>query len=146
LQILLKEIEPLKKYLVTSKDADKPLTILISGERPPPAEYKNYPSCIFFDDDLKLHHTEEEWKRVGQVSLSFERYSAWKGENEIDKKDKKLLQHIVDTVHHAGKTIRFWAAPDNEASWKLQMKLGVDLIGTDQIDKLAIFLRNSKKN
>jgi alkaline phosphatase len=146
LQILLKEIEPLKKYLVTSKDADKPLTILISGERPPPAEYINYPSYIFFDDDLKLHHNEEEWKRVGQVSLSFERYTSWKGENEIDKKDKKLLQHIVDTVHHAGKTIRFWAAPDNEASWKLQMKLGVDLIGTDQIDKLAIFLRNSKKN
>jgi alkaline phosphatase len=146
LQILLKEIEPLKKYLVTSKDADKPLTILISGERPPPAEYKNYPSYIFFDDDLKLHHNEEEWKRVGQVSLSFERYTSWKGENEIDKKDKKLLQHIVDTVHHAGKTIRFWAAPDNEASWKLQMKLGVDLIGTDQIDKLATFFRNSKKN
>jgi alkaline phosphatase len=145
-QILLKEIEPLKKYLVTSKDADKPLTILISGERPPPAEYKNYPSYIFFDDDLKLHHTQEEWKRVGQVSLSFERYSAWKGENEIDKKDEKILQHIVDTVHYAGKTIRFWAAPDNEASWKLQMKLGVDLIGTDQIDKLATFLRNSKKN
>ena len=146
LQILLKEIEPLKKYLVTSKDADKPLTILISGERPPPAEYKNYPSYIFFDDDLKLHHTQEEWKRVGQVSLSFERYTSWKGENEIDKKDKKLLQHIVDSVHQAGKTIRFWAAPDNETSWKLQMKIGVDLIGTDQIDKLATFLRNSKKN
>jgi alkaline phosphatase len=146
LQILLTKIEPVKKYLITSNDTSKPLTILISGERPPPSEYKNYPDYIFFDDDLKLHHTEEEWKRVGQVSLSFERYSAWKGENEIDKKDEKILQHIIDSVHQVGKTIRFWAAPDNEASWKLQMMLGVDLIGTDKIDELAIFLRNNKKN
>jgi alkaline phosphatase len=44
-------------------------------------------------------------------------------------------------VHRTGKTIRFWAAPDNEASWKMQMKLGVDLIGTDKIDELAYILK-----
>ncbi len=145
LQILLKEIEPLKKYLVTSNDTGNLITILISGERPLPAEYKNYPGYIRFDDDLNLQHNPEEWKRVGQVSLSFKRYSAWKGENTLEDNDKKILQHIVDSVHHAGKTIRFWAAPDNELSWKMQMKLGVDLIGTDKIDELASFLNRQKK-
>ncbi|MEO8569079.1 MAG: alkaline phosphatase [Ginsengibacter sp.] len=144
LQILLKEIDPLKNYLVTPGDAGKPVTILISGERPPPAEYKNYPGYIYFDDDLKLHHNAEEWKRVAQVSLSFEKYSAWKGENILNAKDKKLLQHVIDSVHHAGKPIRFWAAPDNQASWKLQMELGVDLIGTDKIDELADFLKRGE--
>ncbi len=145
LQILLKEIEPLKKYLATKKKINKPLTILISGERPPPEEYKNYPGYIFFDDDLSLKHDFEEWKRVGQVSLSFERYSLWTGENLPADKDKKLLQEVVDSVHHAGKTIRFWSAPDNENSWKLQMNLGVDLIGTDKINELADFLSNGQK-
>lgn len=141
LQLLIKELEPLKKNLFTDKDKTKPVTILISGERPPPSEYKNYPGYIFFDDDLKLFHTPEEWKRVGLVSLSFERYSSWNGEGTISEKDKNLLIHVVDSVHEAGKKIRFWAAPDNEDSWKLQMKLGVDLIGTDKIEIFSKFLK-----
>ena len=31
------------------------------------------------------------------------------------------------------------SAPDNEASWKMQMKPGVDLIGTNKINELAGF-------
>ncbi|HET7119517.1 MAG TPA: phosphatidylinositol-specific phospholipase C/glycerophosphodiester phosphodiesterase family protein [Hanamia sp.] len=141
LQLLIKELKPLKKYLFTDKDKTKPVTILISGERPSPGEYKNYPGYIFFDDDLKLFHTPQEWKRVGLVSLSFERYSSWNGEDAISEKDKNLLIHVIDSVHQAGKPIRFWAAPDNENSWNLQMKLGVDLIGTDKIPELSEFLK-----
>jgi alkaline phosphatase len=141
LQLLLKELEPLRKYLFTDKNKNKPVTILISGERPPPAEYKNYPDYIFFDDDLKLFHSPQEWKRVGLVSLSFERYSSWKGEGVLPDKDKNLLTHTIDSVHNAGKKIRFWAAPDNENSWTVQMKLGADLIGTDKIPELSAFLK-----
>jgi alkaline phosphatase len=144
LLLLIKELKILKKYLFTDKDKANPVTILISGERPLPAEYKNYPDYIFFDDDLKLFHTPQEWKRVGLVSLSFERYSSWHGEGTIPEKDKSLLIHVIDSVHQAGKKIRFWAAPDNENSWILQMKLGVDLIGTDKIQELSEFLAKEK--
>jgi len=146
LQLLINEIVPLKKYLSLPQER-RSLLILVSGNRPPPAEYKNYPDYIFFDDHLTLRHSATDWERVGQVSLSFVKFSAWKGEGPIGKKDRKLLKHTIDSVRHAGKTIRFWAAPDNEASWKMQMKLGVDLIGTDKIDELAKFLRRmSKRN
>ncbi len=146
LRILLEEIEPLQKYLVAKEKINKPLIILISGNRPPPEEYKNYPDYIYFDDDLRLKHTPEEWERVGQVSLSFRRYSNWNGKAEISNHEKNLLQNIIDSVQYkAGKTIRFWEAPDNEKSWKLQMELGVDLIGTDKIDELAEFLKRSQK-
>ncbi|MEO8109807.1 MAG: alkaline phosphatase [Ginsengibacter sp.] len=145
LRILLEEIEPLQKYLVAKEKINKPVIILISGERPPPAEYKNYPGYIYFDDDLRLKHTPEEWERVGQVSLSFRRYSNWNGKDEISNHDKNLLQNVIDSVHHSGKTIRFWEAPDNEKSWKLQMELGADLIGTDEIDELAAFLNDRQK-
>lgn len=144
LALLIRETEPLKQYLST-KNENKPVTILISGKRPAPSEYKNYPDYIFFDDDLKLQHDVSEWERVGQVSLQFTKFSQWKGEGALEVKDKKLLEHVIDSVHMAGKTIRFWAAPDNEASWILQMKLGVDLIGTDKIDELARFLRSRFK-
>lgn len=144
LSLLVKELEPLQEYLSTLEKSNH-LTIRISGTRPPPEEYINYPSFIFFDDDLKLKHTAEQWKRVDLVSLPFAKISNWKGEDEISRKDKKAVRHIIDSVHSAGKPIRFWAAPDTKASWKLQMKLHADLIGTDKIDELGSFLQKQGK-
>jgi alkaline phosphatase len=143
LDLLLREIDPLKKYMSARRNPNM-ITVLISGERPPPNEYKNYPGYIFFDDDLKLPHSSSEWQRVGQVSLPFTKFSDWKGINSIEARDKELLKQVIDSVHRAGKTIRFWAAPDTENSWLLQIELGVDLIGTDKIDELAAFLRRKK--
>jgi alkaline phosphatase len=139
LPLLIQQLEPLKQYLATPQAKNR-LTILISGTRPPPAEYINYPDYIFFDDDLKLKHTVEEWKRVGLVSLPFDKISEWKGEGDINQNDKKRVSHIIDSVHAAGKPIRFWAAPDTKSSWKLQKQLHADIIGTDLIDELAKFL------
>lgn len=146
LRLLIKELKPLKKYLFTDMDKTKPITILISGERPPPDEYQTYPGYIFFDDDLRLFHTSQEWKRVGLVSLSFQRYSSWNGEGTLNDQDKNLLIQVVDSVHNAEKPIRFWAAPDDENSWNLQMKLGVDLIGTDKIENFSKFLERKQNN
>ncbi|MHB1179712.1 MAG: PI-PLC domain-containing protein [Daejeonella sp.] len=140
LSLLLKEIQPIQQYLSTP-DEIRFLTILITGNRPLPSEYKNYPAYIFFDDDLKLLHNASEWERVGLVSLYFGKFSAWKGEGKPQKKDITKLKHTIDSVHQTGKTIRFWAAPDNARSWQIQKKLGVDLIGTDHIDELGNFLR-----
>ncbi len=144
LAMLAKELEPLKKYLST---AGKPnfLTIVISGLRPSPAEYKNYPDFIFFDDNLKSLHNASEWSRVALVSLPFNKISGWNGKDDLKPKDRKAVAHIIDSVHNAGKPIRFWAAPDTEQSWKWQMKLGADLIGTDQINHLANFLGKEHK-
>jgi alkaline phosphatase len=145
LQLLEKRLEPFKSFLYSNENTSRPLLILVSGNRPPPAEYKKYPGYIFFDDDLKLHHDAAEWERVGQVSLCFEDFSSWKGEGPLHPKDKRILKHLIDSVHLAGKPIRFWAAPDNTTSWKMQMKLGADLIGTDKLNELARFLRKEKK-
>ncbi len=79
------------------------------------------------------------------MSLPFNKISAWKGEDDINRKDKRQLRHTIDSVHSAGKPIRFWAAPDTKASWKLQMKLHADLIGTDKIEELANILRSTSK-
>ncbi|WP_462249204.1 PI-PLC domain-containing protein [Ferruginibacter sp.] len=140
LPLLLQELLPLQNFLSTPS-AKKSLQIIITGNRPPPAAYNNYPLYIYFDDDLKLQHTADEWARVGLVSLQFSKLVTWKAEAAIEKKDKQILKHIIDSVHASGKPIRFWAAPDTLLSWKVQMKLGVDLIGTDKIETLANFIQ-----
>ena len=145
LPLLVNELKQLGPYLSVPGKQNY-LTIIISGNRPAPADYKNYPDYIFFDSDPKSQHTDKEWYRVALVSLSFSRISGWKGGDALKRKDRKALRNIIDSVHAAGKPIRFWGAPDTKISWKWQMKLRADLIGTDKIDELAIFLRNKNNN
>ena len=144
LALLVNELKQLQNYLSTVEKANY-ITIIISGDRPPPSEYKEYPSYIFFDDDLQRAHNADEWKRVALVSLPFNKITGWKGEGELTAGDEKKLAHIIDSTHSAGKPIRFWAAPDTETSWKLQMQLKADLIGTDKVNELAEFLKKKHK-
>ena len=127
---LLKELEPLKAFIKTDR-SNSPLSIIITGNRPPPSEYKNYPSYISFDDDLQLPHNPEQWKRVAQVSLNFANYSKWTGNGSLPEQDEKVLKSVINAVHQSGKKLRFWAAPDNPAGWQKLMELNADILSTD---------------
>lgn len=144
LPLLVEALRPLQPYLSTAGTAGR-VTVLISGNRPPPAEYKDYPAYILFDNDLRQPHTPEQWARVGLVSLPFTQLSAWKGGGRPPRADRQRLRHTIDSVHAAGKPIRFWAAPDTPESWKWQMKWGADLIGTDRITALDRYLERKAR-
>jgi len=140
LDVLVQELKPLENHLL-SKDHPGRLKILISGERPLPSEYKNYPGYLFFDDNLVNPHTKAEWDWVGMVSLDFSSYSKWNGTGEILKTDREKIKYTIDSVHtNTRKPVRFWGAPDSPASWALQIDLGTDVIGTDLIDQLPAYL------
>lgn len=137
---LQEELKPLKKLI--NNNNGKPLSIIITGNRPQPALYKTYPSYITFDDDLQLPHTAEEWKRVAQISLNFENYSGWKGEGELPLIEERRLKSVINAVHAAGKKIRFWAAPDDPAGWQKILELHADILSTNKIDEVAAFLKS----
>jgi len=142
LPALVKELKPLEAYLLSPQNPNGRLKILISGNRPVPTNYKDYPGILWFDDDLVYPHTRTEWDRVGQVSLNFETWSKWKGQGAIPDADRKRLQKTVDSVHtFTGKLVRFWGAPDMPESWDTQIGFGADIIGTDKIEQLAAYLQ-----
>ncbi len=136
---LMKELKPLQPYI---KNGDnKPLSIIITGNRPPPSGYRNYLAYLTFDDDLQLPHTPAQWARVAQVSLNFENYSKWRGEGTLPLIDERVLRSVINAVHASGKRIRFWAAPDNPAGWRKLMELHADILSTDKINELAALLK-----
>ena len=139
LPILIKELSPLQPVITSGQ-----LQIVISGNRPVPSQFSNYPDYIYFDDDQSRVSSTKQWGRVGLVSLRFSNLSSWKGEGKISKEEKLRIKSTVDSVHKVGKKIRFWGAPDNPESWKMLMKLKVDLIGTDKIEQLAAFLKHGR--
>lgn len=139
MSLLLKQLKPLKKHLSTPHKKGK-LKIVITGMLPNPEDYKDYPLYIFFDNDLKVNLTDEQWQRVGMVSVNFRIFSKWKGTGPLAPNDLVKLQAAVSRAHEKNKAFRFWAAPDNQNSWTLQKELNVDWIGTDHIPNLSKFL------
>jgi alkaline phosphatase len=111
--------------------------IVITGNRPDPGKFVNYPAFVFFDGNVALEYDNDQLKRIALYSENFRNYSAWNGEGEIIEKEKVRLDGIIDSVHSLKKKIRFWNAPDGANSWNTFMKMKIDFINTDHIRELA---------
>ncbi len=116
--------------------------IVITGNRPEPAEFRNYPYFIFFDGYLEQRYNKKQLKRIALYSANFKNFSSWNGAGDIIEKEKIRLDGIIDSVHSVKKKIRFWNAPDDINSWNTFMKMKIDFINTDHIVRLAEFLNN----
>jgi alkaline phosphatase len=140
LPLVVKELAPLAGYLNSDSHSGR-LTIVITGAVPPAAEMDNYPDWMLFDANSLKGYTSLQWKKIGLVSFSFTDYvKNWNGKGVLNPQETKRLQGVVDSVHTAGKKIRFWATPDTKSSWLALSRLGVDVIGTDAIEELGDFL------
>lgn len=135
-------IDLLKKYpkIIHSKK----IKIVISGNRPNPNEYLQYPSFIYFDGRPNESYDKKSLKKVGLISDNYMKYSKWVGNGPIPEKDKSALQNAIEQAHNLKKPFRFWATPDNENSWSTFMELEVDYINTDRITELSSFLLTKK--
>ncbi|MEP6662869.1 MAG: phosphatidylinositol-specific phospholipase C/glycerophosphodiester phosphodiesterase family protein, partial [Verrucomicrobiota bacterium] len=54
------------------------------------------------------------------------------------------LKKIVTQAHQHGRKLRFWAAPDNPAFWKMLLENDIDLINTDHLAEVETFFRDRK--
>ncbi|MFC3366353.1 hypothetical protein ACFOG5_24525 [Pedobacter fastidiosus] len=76
------------------------------------------------------------------ISDNFAAYSGWKGIGRISEADQAKLKELIENAHKIGKPFRFWNAPDNEASWKLLLNLGADIINSDKVAERQITLKH----
>lgn len=137
-------IEVLEQFDELTKN--NAISLVISGNRPPPEEYVQYPEYIFFDyqslEDLK---DPELWKKVAVVSLPFHKYSKWDGKTAISDSDYVEIKEIATKAHAYSKPFRFWATPDTEIAWKTLAQLGIDFINTDKPSECAEYIEKLKR-
>ena len=119
--------------------------IVITGNRPEPSEFMNYPEFIYFDGTLGQNYKKKQLKRITLYSANFKNFSSWNGVGNIVEKEKMHLQNIIDSVHTLNKKIRFWNSPDNINAWNTFINMGIDYINTDYIIKLSEYLNNYGK-
>lgn len=139
---LRKLIELLSKYPEITQC--KSLMILVSGNKPAPSAYVNYPSFIWFDGLLSSSYKSEELSRIAILSDNFINYTKWKGVDEPTEKSWEALKKAVSKGHELGKKVRFWNTPDFIEGWQKVIELDVDYIDTYSIGALADYLKKNK--
>jgi alkaline phosphatase len=117
----------LNKYPMLANS--KNLRFVISGNRPSPEKYADYPTFIYFDHQSLNDISKADSKKIALVSFSFSRFSKWDGNATFEEAEK--LKTIIKQVHALGLPIRFWATPDTPLAWENMHRLGVDFINTD---------------
>jgi hypothetical protein len=80
---------------------------------------------------------DDKWTHY---ALKWGTYVDWNGWGEPSDEVRDAMKDLVDDIHAKGRKVRFYAAPDREESWQLQLEVGVDFINTDRLDDLSPFL------
>ncbi|HET8736211.1 MAG TPA: alkaline phosphatase, partial [Pricia sp.] len=121
---------------------EKAITIVISGNRPEPSEYPNYPDFIHFDhQSLEPIEDSSILEKIALISLSFRNFSDWNGKGRLTADDLEKVSSAIERAHAFGKPFRFWATPDSKTAWKALANLGVDFINTDMPFACADYLK-----
>lgn len=137
-------VTTLKKYPeITGNPGVK---IVITGDRPQPGDFKNYPDYLFFDGDLDKSYTSDELKRVGLFSADLQGLVKWNGKGIPRDEETENIKKAVAAAHAQQKPVRFYGAPDFPNAWLNFIDLGVDYINTDHIPDLKKFLNTIPRN
>lgn len=116
----------------TYPSMDNGIRLVISGNRPSPKDYLNYPDYLFFDCQEIDQTPIESWSKVAMISQSFRRFSNWNGEAALTKDERKRLTSFINRAKTFDKPVRLWAVPDTPKAWNWSIESGLDYINTDQ--------------
>ncbi|MCC9167871.1 alkaline phosphatase [Pontibacter harenae] len=122
------------------------IQLVISGNKPAPSTWAQYPDFIHFDGNPAQHYSLDELKRVALFSDNFRKYTQWNGKGLIVENERNSISGLIDSVHHLNKKLRFWATPDNVNTWQTLVHLGVDYVGTDDVAGLSNYIEDLPKN
>jgi len=137
-------IKILEKYPVITNDTN--IKIVLSGNLPNDEEFTKYPHFIWFDGRVNKKYAPKVLSKIALISEDFFKIISWTKNWMTDSASIRKINLAIQQTHSMGKPIRFWATPDNEATWELLIKMKVDFINTDKITLLSDFLMNRNQN
>jgi hypothetical protein len=138
------ELEKFASMLTTfraSGSTPGAVTVIISGNRPVAemsAQSVRYAAIDGRREDLDRNPPAT---LVPLVSDNWKKHFTWDWQGEMPAKDRAALQQWVERAHAQGRRVRFWNTPDQPAAWEILLAAGVDVIGTDDLEGLARFLK-----
>ncbi len=115
---------------------DGPVRVILSGNRPYDLVLQDEEMYIGLDgrpDDLGKGYSSLV---MPVISQNFRIALQWNGQDRLSRHDFLPVHNMTEQAHAEGKIVRLWASPEDESVWNLQLEAGVDLINTDQLERL----------
>lgn len=116
------------------------LRFVISGNRPAPTDYPNYPSHILFDCQEIDKTPETSWNKVAIISQSIRRFSNWDDSSYLTNEENDRIKAFIKKAKTFKKPVRLWAVPDTPKAWQWSRAIGLDFINTDHPKEVRAFL------
>jgi len=115
---------------------DGPVRVILSGNRPYESVLQDEEMYIGLDgrpDDLGKGYSSLV---MPVISQNFRIALSWNGQDRLSRHDFLPVHNMTQQAHAEGKIVRLWASPEDESVWDLALEAGVDLINTDQLERL----------
>lgn len=117
------------------------VTIIISGDRPVEAVKASNPCYVGIDGRLSDLQSDEPSWLIPLISDNWLLNFRYRGNDAMPEEERARLASIVKQAHDKNRRVRFWATTESEQLWRELQTAGVDLIGTDNLDRLEMFFR-----
>jgi hypothetical protein len=119
------------------------VTVIISGNRARGMMAEEPVRLAAYDGRLADLESGASPHLIPLISDNWSAHFKWRagpGEGPLAEAERLKLGQIVKRVHQQGRRLRFWAVPDSVVSWKELLDAEVDLINTDDLAGLQMFL------
>lgn len=136
---LLKVLAPFEKCL-TTPTRKRAIQVMISGNRPIELirnDPNHFTSIDGRPDDLGKGYSSEI---MPLISENYNKVMKWDGIGTPPPDELIKLKQLANRAHAENKKLRLWAIPDQENAWTVLLDAGVDLINTDKLRELNLFL------
>lgn len=137
---LLLKYRDLLSETVEGRFQPRAVTVIISGNRATEKILAARPQLAGVDGRLSDLKSSLRADEMPLLSDAWSKHFQWRGNGPIPDEEAKKLRDIVAEAHSAGRMVRFWATPETVPLWQQLRAAGVDLIGTDQLERLEEFL------
>lgn len=138
--LLLKYREILSET-VAGKFQPRAVRVIISGNRATDRILAARPQLAGIDGRLSDLASSLRADEMPLLSDAWSRHFQWRGSGPMPDEEAQRLRDVVAKAHAAGRLVRFWATPETAPLWQELRAAGVDLIGTDQLNRLEEFLQ-----
>lgn len=141
LKVLLEKYRPMFSSYNHGRVLGGTVTVVLSGHKPFDMIKKEDTRLAFIDEDLRKTYQDTTALDVYKMaSCKYSKLLEWKGDGPMPDDQRQKLCAYVNMAHKYGKKVRLWASPENDRVWAELLKCGVDLINTDKLARLKMFL------
>lgn len=143
LPVLVKTLEQYGDLFNPVKNPNA-IKVIVTGGRPKPEGFKDYPKWLFFDGEVNWNYDAASLAQTGLISADLKDYTDWNGKGLPE--NIPGIKQAIAKADSLGLRFRFYGTHDSPNAWQQLINLGVYWVNTDHPKTLELFLDQRERS